>query len=109
MNKWLMAAILACVPALAMGQSLRCDDKIISEGTPLAKVVALCGNPVQTDRKSVYYHPNESRGYRGNSLTADIEVQVEVWIYNFGPDRLMQRIRFEDGRVVRIESIGYGY
>jgi hypothetical protein len=34
---------------------------------------------------------------------------VEVWIYNFGPNKLMQRIRFEDGVVVRIESLGYGY
>jgi hypothetical protein len=45
--------------------------------------------------------------YRTNPIT--VEVQVEVWIYNFGPDRLMQRIRFEDGVVVRIESIGFGY
>jgi len=25
------------------------------------------------------------------------------------PDGLMQRIRFEDGYIVRIDSIGYGY
>jgi hypothetical protein len=105
MNKWLMAAAAACVPALALAQSLRCDDKIISQGTTRAKVAALCGDPVQADQKSVYYSPIAS--HRANPIT--IEVQVEVWIYNFGPDRLMQRIRFEDGVVVRIDSIGYGY
>lgn len=37
------------------------------------------------------------------------EIPVEVWTYNFGPSRLMQRIRFENGVVVRIESLGYGF
>jgi hypothetical protein len=108
MNKWLMAAAAACVPTLAMAQSLRCDDKIISQGTSRAKVAALCGDPVQADQKSVYYRPIAATGQRLNPIDA-IEVQVEVWIYNFGPDRLMQRIRFEDGVVVQIDSIGYGY
>jgi len=103
-----MAAVVACVPALAMAQSLRCDDKIISEGTTRAKVAALCGEPTQVDQKSLYY-PVASTGHRSDLTPATVEFQVEVWVYNFGPDRLMQRIRFEDGLVVRIESIGYGY
>jgi hypothetical protein len=107
MTKWLMATVVACIPALAMAQSLRCDDKIISTGTIRAKVLTLCGDPAQVVQKSVYYRPLASVDYRANPIT--VEVQVEVWIYNFGPDRLMQRIRFEDGVVVRIESVGFGY
>ena len=38
-----------------------------------------------------------------------IEIPVEVWIYNLGADKLMQQIRFEDGKVVDIDSLGYGY
>lgn len=108
MNKWLMAAVVACVPTLVTAQSLRCDGKIIGQGTTRAKVAALCGDPVQTDQKSVLYQAPGSDS-RGNPLVTAVEVQVEVWIYNFGPNRLMQRIRFEDGLVVRIESLGYGY
>jgi uncharacterized protein YvpB len=37
------------------------------------------------------------------------EIPVEVWTYNFGPHRLMQRVRFENDVVVRIESLGYGF
>jgi hypothetical protein len=107
MAKWLMVTVVACIPALGMAQSLRCDDKIISTGTIRAQVAALCGDPAQVVQKSVYYRPLASLDYRVNPIT--VEVQVEVWIYNFGPDRLMQRIRFEDGVVVRIESIGFGY
>ena len=39
----------------------------------------------------------------------EIEVPVETWIYNLGPNKLMRRIRFEDGIVVEIETLGYGY
>jgi hypothetical protein len=109
MNKWLMVAVVACVPALAMAQSLRCDRKIISQGASRAEVTAFCGDPVQVDQKSVYY-PISSVTHRANSITGPaVEIQVEVWIYNFGPNKLMQRIQFEDGVVVRIESLGYGY
>ena len=31
---------------------------------------------------------------------------VETWIYNFGPDRLMQQLRVEDGVVVEIRHAG---
>jgi hypothetical protein len=38
-----------------------------------------------------------------------VEIPVEVWIYNLGPSKLMRQIRFEDGKVVEIETLGYGY
>jgi hypothetical protein len=41
--------------------------------------------------------------------TALVEVPVELWLYNFGPSQLMRRVRFESGRVVMVEVLGYGY
>jgi hypothetical protein len=110
MTKRIMLAVVACLPALAAAQSLRCGGKIIGEGASRAEVTASCGNPVQVDQKSVYYRPIASTGNQANpGVASTVEVQVEVWTYNFGPNRLMQRIRFEDGLVVRIESLRYGY
>jgi uncharacterized protein DUF2845 len=110
MNKWLMVTVVACIPTLAMAQSFRCNDKIISEGTSRAKVAALCGDPAQIDQQPVLYRAIAPAGRRsGLTLDTTVQIQVEVWIYNFGPDRLMQRVRFEDGYIVRIDSIGYGY
>lgn len=34
---------------------------------------------------------------------------VEIWTYNFGPNQLMERVRIENGLVVQIDSLGYGY
>jgi hypothetical protein len=52
-----------------------------------------CGKPVQVD----------------NPTTFDSAVAIEIWTYNFGPNQLMARIRFEDGIVANIETLGYGY
>jgi uncharacterized protein YvpB len=41
--------------------------------------------------------------------TALVEVPVELWTYNFGPSQLMRRVRFESGRLVMVEILGYGY
>jgi hypothetical protein len=110
MKNWLVACALICAPALGMAQSLVCNGKIIGEGTTLAKVAALCGQAVQIDHKSVYNGAAISTGGQPNSIVGStVEVQIEIWTYNFGPNKLMQRIRFEDGVVVRIESLGYGY
>ena len=38
-----------------------------------------------------------------------IEVLVETWTYNLGPTKLMRRLTIEDGEVVDIETLGYGY
>lgn len=54
----------------------------------------------------------ETGAQRDELLFADrsvVEVKVEEWIYNFGPNRLMQLVRFEDGLVAEIDRLGYGY
>jgi hypothetical protein len=38
-----------------------------------------------------------------------IEIPVESWLYNLGPNKLMRRVIFEDGIVADIETLGYGY
>lgn len=38
-----------------------------------------------------------------------VTVEVEVWTFNFGPNRLMRRVTFRDGRVVATETLDHGY
>ena len=56
--------------------------------------------------------------YRRGAVTADrdseptgigADVQIEFWTYNFGPNQLMERLRIEDGVVVEVQSLGYGF
>ena len=99
MKASLAAVILAFIPTLALGQSVRCGNKLITEGTSQAKVAALCGQPVQV------VHPPAYDG----AVPGASDVEEEIWIYNFGPNKLMQRIRFRNGIVATIGSVGYGY
>ncbi|UCD36569.1 MAG: DUF2845 domain-containing protein, partial [Nitrospiraceae bacterium] len=39
----------------------------------------------------------------------DLQVQVEEWTYDFGSRSFLLFIRFENGRVSRIESGDYGF
>lgn len=36
------------------------------------------------------------------------EVQIEEWIYDFGPHRLVQQIVFLNGVAIKINDLGYG-
>src|ERR1700741_2670899 len=109
MKPWLnLSLALVLLPALAHGQSLQCSDRVISRGASRAEVAGLCGDPAQVDHKTLYNSVSAANpGYPTIVAGAAGEIQVELWTYNFGPDRLMQRIRFEDGVVVSIESLGY--
>ena len=38
-----------------------------------------------------------------------VAVPNGVWTYNFGPSRLVYRLTFRDGKLVHIETSGYGH
>lgn len=108
----------AATPALAF----RCGNRIVSEGDHYSKVLKYCGEPVGVQERVIYREgvtrprfrvegPNGLR-YDEEVLRYDrsyVEVLVEEWTYNFGPRRLMQLVRFENGFVVEVDRLGYGY
>lgn len=108
MKTWLCLAVLvgSCGPAQA--GTLLCGTKVISAGVTSGQLLAACGDPTQIDRTSIFraVTTGASATTLGGAL---LEVHAEVWLYNFGPGKLMQRLRIEDGMVVQIESLGYGY
>jgi len=93
------------VPQLGAAQSVMCKGKIINEGVTKAEVVAACGAPTQVGDRTGALDPAIGEVTPPSSDDG----QIEVWTYNFGPTKLMQRIWFEDGRVRRVESLGYGH
>jgi hypothetical protein len=100
--------LLAASPAFA---SMRCGTKIINEGVSRSEVAAKCGEPDEVvTLRSVFRRPvlwsNGRPYFIGENY---IEVPIEAWIYNFGPNKLMRRIVFEAGFVTEIETLGYGY
>jgi Protein of unknown function (DUF2845) len=111
-------ALVMCLPRSAGADSLRCGDALVGEGATQAEVAARCGRPSQINHQTLYSEgaaaqpggaPPGLPAPPGLLTRSGDETAAETWIYNFGPDRLMQSVRFENGVVVRIESLGYGY
>ena len=99
------SAVLA-LSGPAAADSMRCGTKLMTDGDPSDKVLAYCGEPVSIERREIlrgygYYH--------GTSVNSAYEVSVELWTYNFGPHKLMYRLRFEDGLLVDVDTLSHGY
>ena len=104
-------------PAIAF----RCDGKVIKKGDYHFEVVEYCGEPeavntrrfLRTQRlelaKLAPSQLPDNYVKVGDQYQITEEVVVEDWFYNFGRNRLSQKVTFENGEIIRIESLGYGY
>jgi hypothetical protein len=112
MKSWLtFAALLVLLAASsAHADSMRCGSKLVSDEDTREQVLQKCGDAADIQHTSVWRVPviwiHGRPFHMGNDL---VEVPVELWTYNFGPHKFMRRIRFEEGLVVEIETLGYGY
>jgi hypothetical protein len=102
-------AWFACIPQ-AQADALRCGNKLIREGDVRSLVRDFCGEPSDIQTRSILRRPvfniNGRRTFGGDGL---VEIPVEIWTFNFGPSKLMREVRFVDGRVEEIVTLGYGY
>lgn len=108
--KRLLFILLLAGATSAHAQAFRCGTKLVTEGNTRGEVASKCGDPTEVDHSSIWVTPtvwiNGVPVQAGNGM---VEVPVELWLYNLGPNKLMRRIRFENGKVVAIETLGYGY
>jgi len=108
-----LMALLLCDSAHA----LRCGNKLVKEGMLEEHIKAICGEPSSTRTLGLvlrYYDPYEDgRGIgrydRYYGYAARRELPVTEMVFNFGPHKLMRIMRFEGGRLVSIQTAGYGY
>lgn len=105
--------------------ALRCGHFLVEPGDYKEDVLESCGDPdsvqVHYEKRAVINHadiskynfhpqrrlPNNSINI-GQSQYRDVEILVEEWVYNFGSSRLRKLLRFENGRLVEIISLGKG-
>jgi hypothetical protein len=115
----LLIALIVLIAAAPPAEAMRCGSRLVSEGDPRDKVLADCGPPSgaeawDEEQYEYFGRPPDPRQYReferyGSAYRVRAVVRVEVWTYNYGPSRFVDYVRFENGRVRRIESGGYGY
>lgn len=105
-----LAVVAAALAAPAHADGMRCGSRLIRDGDARTEVRAFCGEPVDVQTRTIlrrpFYNVSGRIVYFGDGL---VEVPVETWTYNFGPNKLMRRVRFVDGVVEEVETLGYGY
>jgi hypothetical protein len=109
---FLLASLLlaAGLSPAASADAMRCGSRLVTFGDTRSAVRSICGEPSDVQTRQILRRPTyDLHGrviYFGDGY---VEIPVEIWIYNFGPYKLMRQVRFVDGRVDEIETMGYGY
>ena len=112
------ALLFTLLLAPGTADAFRCGSRIVQDGMHESEVVRLCGEPVSSKFLGYVMRGYEvgsrsliHRGDRGLRERAWVREEVEVteMIFNFGPRKLMRKLRFEGGVLVSIRTMGYGY
>jgi len=107
--------LLACAlpPTSAIAEdTMRCGTRIVSVGDGKDKVRSLCGEPTSVSfvgsigRRAYPNYDPYDYPYFG---PAWVELPVEIWTYNFGPTKLLRKMRFVGDELVEIRTDGHGY
>lgn len=118
MRASLLSGLLACTTALGLlapaspahADVMRCASKLVRQGDSNVLLRNYCGEPVDIQYRSILRRPTyQVRGRIVSFGDELVEVPVEIWTYNFGPNKLMRRVRLVDGVVSEIETLGYGF
>jgi hypothetical protein len=108
--KCYLLLLLLLASSLVMADTMRCGNLLVYEGDELLKVEARCGKPAQISHSTILKFPSVwVRGRLVQLSDQEVAVPVETWVYNFGSEKFMRKLRFEDGVLVSIEILEYGF
>lgn len=105
-----VSLIVSCLalPLTSHAAALRCGNQLASEGSTPAEVVSKCGSPMDQRTQSIPVQ-QEMETVHKKRYSRTVFKRVEEWTYNFGPNRLLQVVVFENGQLVDVRSGGYGH
>jgi hypothetical protein len=100
--------VVACFFAVETSAlALTCGVRFIVEGQSNYEVLKLCGPPSWTNNRFAFVPLNPGIPY-GYGPQQGYLAPVEEWIYDRGSTNLMEQLTFANGRVIKIETLGYG-
>ena len=96
--------------SIASDRTLRCQGHLISIGAEKSEVLEKCSDPDKVSRWEVgqnsyisqIYDYEKDRYQAPKSIKGPI--LMERWTYNFGSNKFIRFLDFENGRLIRIET-----
>jgi hypothetical protein len=104
----LLVGLLLALP-VGSAHALRCGTALVTAGDHKIDVLQKCGDPVSIDTRTAYQVIQKHHKHHTVQRELVIPITIEEWIYNFGPRQFMRWLRFENGRLVKIRALQYGY
>jgi hypothetical protein len=112
-----LALLLMAVGAAPAGaeESFRCQGRLVSKGDGKYDVHKKCGDPdavtQRTDKRKLRERVRRWIGNVMEEVTEEREVEVIVqeWTYDLGPQRFVRVVDFENDRVVAVHARDYGH
>jgi hypothetical protein len=86
----------------------RCSPNSFREDESAYELLARCGDPAVRDVREES-RTESVRTARAEEDSVTRYLSTEVWTYDLGPKQFIRFVFIEDGRVVRLETGGYGY
>jgi hypothetical protein len=120
---WVRAALLVVaglsVSASARADSLACDGRIVSTGDSRYDVKSICGEPDDASQRVEYRTVSgrvagpcvRENGKLRCSQTREqvVEVVIDEWVYDFGKNRFIEYLTFEQGHLLSVREGSYGH
>ena len=106
-----LAFAAVCFGATPSASALDCGQRLVVRGDREAYVRSVCGEPqsatTRTETRSVgSYGRVPQGGFVGAFNT--VTIQIDTWIYDFGPSRFMEELVFENGVLTTSRPLGPG-
>jgi hypothetical protein len=118
---WAALFGLAALSVSSQGRadSLACNGRIASSGDSRYEVKAICGEPDDASQRVEY---RSVRGRVSGPCTREngklrcgqtreevVEVVIDEWVYDFGKNRFIEYLTFEQGKLVSVRTGSYGH
>ncbi len=117
---WAASLVLGALASThdARADTLSCGGRIVSTGDSRYEVKAVCGEPDDVSQRVEYRTARgrvsgPCRRIDGKITCSDtreqvVEVVIDEWIYDFGRNRFIEYLTFEQGKLVSIRNGSYG-
>ena len=112
---FLVVMLLILVDAAS---AFRCGTRLVNIGDRKAEILGKCGPPDWVDfweedriERVFGFSYSDDSFYLGTRIptAAVVRVPIEEWTYNSGPTQFIRILKFENSRLISIETGGYGY
>jgi len=118
---WSMLLVVAglSLSSSARADTLACEGRIVENGDSRYDVKSVCGEPDDAAQR-VEYRTASGRVAGPCSRDGDkircsqtrervIEVVIDEWVYDFGRNRFIEYLTFEQGHLVQVRTGKYGH